>query len=59
MSTQIEQLKEGIESGESCVEAFEKVDLDEMVAEGYALLAFKIRSVLTLVGDILEESDVE
>ena len=59
MSTQIEQLREGIESGESCVEAFEQVDLDELIAEGYAPLADKIRTVLILVGDILEESDVE
>lgn len=57
--TELEQLKEGIEDGLSTIEAYERVDLDQMTLEGHLVLAEKIRIVLQLVGEINEAAGVD
>lgn len=59
MVTELEQLKECIEGGDSCIEAYEKVDLDQMRAEGNWAVASKIEMVLDMVGEINDAAGVE
>jgi division protein CdvB (Snf7/Vps24/ESCRT-III family) len=46
MSTQLEQLKEAIEDGDSVVEAYEQVDIEQMTEEGNGVIAARIAQVL-------------
>jgi type II secretory pathway component PulF len=59
MATELEQMKENIEEGDSCIEAFEQVDLIKMVKEGNDDVALKINQVLALTGQILEAAGVK
>lgn len=58
MASQIAQLKECIESGDSVIEAYEKVDLRKMKRENW-VEAMKIETVLRLVAEIHEVAGIE
>lgn len=57
--TQLQQLKEDIENGASCIEAYEQVDLDQMRAEGSMIVAGMIDNVLYLTKWINNAARVE
>lgn len=59
MATQMQELKEAIESGDSVIEAFENIDLDAMRSEGDSSTADLIERVLADVGTVLETAGVE
>lgn len=59
MATELEGLKNMIEGGESCVYAYEQVDLDKMRKEGNADVAHQIELCLALVDDINEAAGVD
>lgn len=59
MNTQLEQLKDDIEDGASCVEAYERVDLDQMRLEGHGNTANKICMVLKLIGEINDAANID
>jgi hypothetical protein len=50
--TELVWLKEAIEDGDSCIEAYEQVDIDQMRQDGNDSVADKIEQVLALVGEI-------
>lgn len=50
--TELVWLKEAIEDGDSCIEAYERVDIDRMRQDGDDSVAAKIEQVLALVGEI-------
>lgn len=56
--TELEQLKEDIEDGDSCIEAYEQVDLTKMCNEGNAEIAGYILEVLRLVGVINDAAKI-
>lgn len=59
MATQLEQLKEAIEDGASCIEAYEQVDTDLMTEEGNGVIAARIRQVLDQVTIINAAAGIE
>lgn len=59
MTTQLQQLKEDIEYGDSCIEAYEAVDIDQMIREGDEATAHMIVNVLDLVRAINSNAGVE
>ena len=59
MATELQQLKENIEDGDSCIEAYEKVDLAQMQLEGDHVVARQIATVLEFVAEINEAAGVE
>jgi len=59
MPSELEQLKQQIEGGESCVYAYEQVDLEKMRKEGDAAVATKIETVLQLVGEINDTAGID
>lgn len=56
--TQLEWLKEAIESGDSCIEAYEQVDLEQMSKED-PHIADRIYRVLTEVAIINRAAEIE
>lgn len=59
MTTELQYLKTAIESGDSCIEAYENVDLEAMRKEGDGFVANKIEMVLKLVGEINDAAGIE
>ncbi len=59
MTTQLELLKSNIENGASCIEAYESVDVVQMIEEGNAATANMIVEVLDLVGHINDAAGIE
>jgi hypothetical protein len=57
--TELASLKDTIEDGESCVYAYEQVDLDAMRAEGDGEVADMIEQTLKLVGLINAAAGIE
>lgn len=59
MATQLEELKECVEDGDSWVEALEQVDIDQMILEGDVAVAEKVKKVLDLIGELIEDAGIE
>ena len=57
--TELELLKEAIEDGDSCIEAYEQVDTDKMCNEGATVIAMQILLCLALVASINESAGIE
>ena len=57
--TEKDYIKEAIEDGDSCVEAYESCDLEAMREEGDNELADKIETVLRLIGEINSTCNME
>lgn len=58
MATQLEELKECVEDGDSWVEALEQVDIDQMILEGDVAVAEKVKKVLDLISELIEDAGV-
>jgi hypothetical protein len=56
---ELQNLKEAIEDGDSCIEAYEQVDLVLMEQEGDVDTADKIRMVLLLTEEINRAAGIE
>ena len=59
MATQLEELKECVEDGDSWVEALEQVDIDQMIQEGDVAVAEKVKKVLDLISELHEDAGIE
>ena len=59
MATQLEELKECVEDGDSWVEALEQVDIEQMIQEGDVAVAEKVKKVLDLIGELYEDAGIE
>lgn len=59
MATELEYIKTAIESGDSCIETYENVDLEAMKKEGDGRVADMIETVLRLVQEINDAAGVE
>jgi hypothetical protein len=59
MATQLEELKECVEDGDSWVEALEQVDIDQMILEGDVAVAEKVKKVLDLISELHEDAGIE
>ena len=59
MATELQDLKDCVEDGDSWVEALEKVDLVKMREEGNGDVADKIEKVLDLIGEISDNAGVD
>lgn len=57
--TQLQWLKEAVEDGDSIVEAYENVDLDQMTKEGDGVLAARIQQVLDQIEIINKCAGIE
>ena len=57
--TELQALKEAIEDGDSCIEAYEQVDLEQLGNEGGTIIAVQIALVLELVTSINAAAGVD
>lgn len=57
--TELQYLKEAIEDGDSCIEAYEHVDLDKMTEEGDGGVAEMIATCLVAVEMINNAAGIE
>ena len=58
MATQLEELKECVEYGDSWVEALELVDIEQMILEGDVAVAEKVKKVLDLIGELSKDARI-
>lgn len=58
MATQLEELKNCVEGGDSWVEALEQVDIEQMIREGDVAVAEKVKQVLDLIDELIEDAGV-
>lgn len=59
MATQLQELKDMIEEGASCIEAYEQVDQEQMTEEGDGVVAGRIANVLAQVELINRAAGIE
>ena len=59
MATELQNLKEAVMDGDSWVEALEQVDIDQMIQEGDGVVAEKVKKVLDLISELIEDAGVE